>query len=251
VLAFFVLGYLVLGGADLGVGMLLPYLGRTAAERRLVIAAVAPFFLGNEVWLVGGAGVLAGAFPRLEGTLFGAHLPVVVALVAGWVVRDMGLWLRGRVDAAGWRAGWDSAVVAGSWTAVLSWGGLFAGLLGTGGSGVIASLVTLGTVVAVAAVFALHGGAFAAMRLRGAPLERARRLSGPSTERVTFALTGGALALVAVLGGLRLPLVSSAADAATLSLLVPAMVVLAPLLAAVQAGVWWMFRHRVEAPSYL
>jgi cytochrome bd-type quinol oxidase subunit 2 len=226
--------------------MLLPFLGRTADERRLVIAAIGPFFLGNEVWLVAAAGVLAGAFPRLEGVLFVDHFPIVVALVAGWIVRDMGLWLRGRMDASAWRVAWDSAVVAGSWTVALSWGGLFAGLLG-----VATAPMTPLMVAAVACVFALHGGAFAAMRLLGAPRERARRLSAPWPERLTFAVTAGALVLVATLAGLRLPLVTSAADAGTLSLLVPAMVVLAPLLAAVQGWVWWMFRGRVEEPSYL
>ena len=56
-LAFFATGYFVLAGADIGTGMLTPYLGRTDRERRLVIASFAPFFLGNEVWLIATAGV--------------------------------------------------------------------------------------------------------------------------------------------------------------------------------------------------
>ena len=51
-LGFFAIGYFVLAGADIGVGMLLPFLGR---DRRLTIATIAPFFLGNEV--------LAGRLP--------------------------------------------------------------------------------------------------------------------------------------------------------------------------------------------
>jgi cytochrome bd-type quinol oxidase subunit 2 len=107
-LAVFTAGYLVLAGADIGVGMLLPWLGRGQAERRVVIAAFAPFFLGNEVWLVSAVGLTAGAFPLLEHALLAGLFPVSAALVAAWVVRDMGLWLRGRVDAAAWRAagGW-------------------------------------------------------------------------------------------------------------------------------------------------
>lgn len=60
-LAFFATGYFVLAGADIGTGMVLPYLGGSDGERRLVIASFAPFFLGNEVWLVATAGVLVGA----------------------------------------------------------------------------------------------------------------------------------------------------------------------------------------------
>src|SRR2546430_3491173 len=91
-LGFFVLGYFLMGGADIGVGMALPYLGRDADERRVVIAAIAPFFLGNEVWLVATAGLLAGGFPALEGTLLGGLFPAIIALLVGWIVRDMGLW---------------------------------------------------------------------------------------------------------------------------------------------------------------
>ncbi len=103
----------MLAGADVGVGMLLPWLGRDQRERRLVIASFAPFFLGNEVWLVA-AGLVAGAFPGLEHRLLEELYPLVVVLLIGWVVRDMGLWLRGRVDAAAWRSVWDGAIVAGS-----------------------------------------------------------------------------------------------------------------------------------------
>src|SRR3954470_5325293 len=120
ILAFFAIGYLVLGGADIGVGMVLPYLGRSAGERREAIAAIAPFFLGNEVWLVATAGVLAGLFPSLEGSLLSGNYSLVVALLLAWVIRDMGLWLRGRLSGLRWQVFWDGAVVVGSWGLALS-----------------------------------------------------------------------------------------------------------------------------------
>src|SRR5690242_17938777 len=99
--------------------MLLPVLGR---ERRLTIAAIAPFFLGNEVWLVATAGLLTALFPVLEVHVFGRVWGAVVVLVAGWIVRDMGLWLRGRRDGTRWQAFWDLATVTGSWAVAASWG---------------------------------------------------------------------------------------------------------------------------------
>ncbi|MER6512419.1 cytochrome d ubiquinol oxidase subunit II [Nonomuraea sp. NPDC001636] len=242
VLAFFALGYLVLGGADIGVGMALPYLGRSAGERREVIAAIAPFFLGNEVWLVAAAGVLAGLFPDLEGHLLSGNYAVVVALLVSWVVRDMGLWLRGRVPGARWQAFWDGAIVAGSWGLALSWGLLLAEVL----LGIQGPLVLLAALV-VAALFAVHGLAFAALRLRGSLRERAGVLSGEAGEGRTYALTAGALLVVGVLAGLRLPLVAGSSGA----LLAPVILVLIPLLVASQGWVWWTFRHRVSGPSYL
>ncbi|MBE1587995.1 cytochrome d ubiquinol oxidase subunit II [Nonomuraea angiospora] len=241
VLAFFALGYLVLAGADIGVGMVLPYLGRTAAERREVIAAIAPFFLGNEVWLVATAGVLAGLFPELEGELLSGNYTVVVTLVLSWVVRDMGLWLRGRLPGPGWQTFWDGAIVAGSWGLALSWGALLCHVL----VGLPPALV-VGALV-VAAVFATHGLAFAALRLRGTLRERAAVLSGGSGEGRTYLLTAAALTAVGVLAGLRLPLEPGTSG----PVLVPVILTLIPLLVAAQGWVWWTFRHRVTGPSYL
>ncbi|NUO98491.1 MAG: cytochrome d ubiquinol oxidase subunit II [Nonomuraea sp.] len=242
VLAFFALGYLVLGGADIGVGMALPYLGRSAGERREVIAAIAPFFLGNEVWLVAAGGVLAGLFPELEGHLLSGNYAVVVALLVSWVVRDMGLWLRGRVPGARWGAFWDGGIVAGSWGLALSWGLLLGEVL----LGIRGPFVVLPALV-VAALFAVHGLAFAALRLRGGLRERAGVLSGGAGEARTYALTACGLMAVGVLAGLRLPLAAGSSGA----LLAPVILVLIPLLVAAQGWVWWTFRHRVTGPSYL
>ncbi|MFI6788933.1 cytochrome d ubiquinol oxidase subunit II [Nonomuraea sp. NPDC050383] len=242
ILAFFALGYLVLAGADIGVGMVLPYLGRSAGERREVIAAIAPFFLGNEVWLVSTAGVLAGLFPRLEGELLSGDPVLVVALVLSWVVRDMGLWLRGRLTRPGWQGLWDGAVVAGSWGLALSWGVLLSDVL-LGIHGPIAVLPAL----VVAALFGTHGLAFATLRLRGELRRRAAVLSGGSGEARTYALTAAALVVIGVLAGLRLPLVAGP----TASLLTPVVLAVMPFLVASQAWVWWTFRHRVSGPSYL
>ncbi|MER6006657.1 cytochrome d ubiquinol oxidase subunit II [Nonomuraea angiospora] len=241
VLAFFALGYLVLAGADIGVGMVLPYLGRTAAERREVIAAIAPFFLGNEVWLVATAGVLAGLFPELEGELLSGNYTVVVALVLSWVVRDMGLWLRGRMPGPRWQTFWDGAIVAGSWGLALGWGALLSHVL----VGMPPALVV--AVLVVAVLFATHGLAFAALRLRGTLRERAAVLSGGAGEARTYLVTAAALTAVGILAGLRLPLEPGTSG----PVLVPVILTLIPLLVAAQGWVWWTFRHRVTGPSYL
>jgi cytochrome bd-type quinol oxidase subunit 2 len=251
-LAFFATGYFVLAGADIGTGMLTPYLGRTDHERRLVIASFAPFFLGNEVWLVATAGVLVGCFPDLEGELMTSQFTVLLPLLAGWIVRDIGLWSRGRGCGRVWRAVCDGAVVCGSWTVALAWGPLLAALLvGTPyetATGPTALLVSL----ASAALFAAHGLGFATLRLTGLPYERARLLVGRTGRPwQSFALTAVLLGALPLLAGTALPLTERAADGATLTFLVPALLVVTPLLVAAQVWTWRTFRHRVTRPSYL
>jgi len=239
-LAVFAGGYLVLAGADIGVGMLLPFLGRTQDERRLVIAGIGPFFLGNEVWLVSAAGIVAGAFPGLEHELLTELFPLFVVLLTGWVVRDMGLWLRGRVDAAAWRSLCDGAIVAGSWALALSWGGVLGSILFGGG-------LNAGSVVGMvlAVLFAAHGAGLARWRLTGVLVERARRVPGG------FPVTGAALVVVMVAAGARLSLSDAAASGTALSATAVLTAVMLPLLVASQALVWWTFRDRVVSPSYL
>lgn len=268
-LAFFFIGYFVLAGLDIGVGMLLPFLG---PDRRLTIAAIAPFFLAGEVWLVGSAGLLNGLFPDLETDVFGRAWGAIVAVVVGWIVRDMGLWLRGRVDSMGWRRLCDAAIVAGSWTIAIAWGVAIGILLG----GALFAVTTC-------ALFALHGAVFAAVRLPNAP-SNAQRIAlialvagvpcaiasgelgkvlpvgvvlavvlgvgwwvlGQGRPARALPLTALAMAAPPVLAGLALPSPSGAS-----SLVVTGATVLLPFLVASQAWMWWLFRGPVTRPSYL
>ncbi|MER7545725.1 cytochrome d ubiquinol oxidase subunit II [Spirillospora sp. NPDC127506] len=243
-LALFAGGYLVLAGADIGVGMLLPWLGRDQRERRLVIASFAPFFLGNEVWLVAAAGLVAGAFPGLEHRLLEELYPLFAVLLIGWVVRDMGLWLRGRVDAAAWRSVWDGAIVAGSWALALAWGSVLGSLLGWGpfGGGMNAGSV-LG--VPLAALFAWHGAGFARWRLPAGLARRASRFPA------RYGLSALVMACAPVVAGVEVPWSEVVAGGGGLSLTVVGTVAVLPFLLASQALVWWTFRGRVQGPSYL
>ncbi|NED97570.1 cytochrome d ubiquinol oxidase subunit II [Phytoactinopolyspora alkaliphila] len=253
-LAFYVLGYFVLGGADLGTGMMLPFLARNRAERRLVVAAIVPFFLTSEVWLIASAGLLIGFFPALEGELVSGLFPLIVVLLAGWVTRDAGVWFRGRVTGDGvaarsWRAGCDAAICAGSWLAAGAWAWILSGMLGGTFTRVLTDPAVIFAVLAVLVVFGLHGLAFAALRLTGAPQRRAAQGFGAMGEKQAFALTAAALMTLVAAAGSGLELTGSAADPATLAWLVPAALALTPLLMASQVWVWWLFGRRVFAPE--
>src|SRR5262252_8504289 len=88
VLACAILIYVILDGFDLGVGVLF---GTTKEEvlRARMMDTIAPFWDGNETWLVViGAGLFA-AFPDVYAVFLGAfYLPVVLLLV-GLVFRGV------------------------------------------------------------------------------------------------------------------------------------------------------------------
>ena len=74
--------YVILDGFDLGIGILFPF-ARNESERDQMMNSVAPFWDGNETWLVLGGGGLWVAFPQAYGVIMPAlYLPVIVMLLA-------------------------------------------------------------------------------------------------------------------------------------------------------------------------
>jgi cytochrome d ubiquinol oxidase subunit II len=192
--------YFVLGGLDQGVAMLLPAL-RGDGERRAALNAIGPMFLGNEVWAVGAAGLLMAAFPRLDGELYAAAYPALIAIVLGLVALNAGVQLRSRGRR---RAGFDALIAASGLTLAVGWGLLFGVLLHgvpLGADGHVHGFAPLAdpqvwfTALGNALLVLLHGAAFLLWRLAdGAARERMRRL-------VTRLAPIAAGAVVLVLGG--------------------------------------------------
>lgn len=102
--AIMIVGYVVLDGFDLGVGVLHIFLVRTEAERQATLRSIGPVWDGNEVWLLAGGGTLYFAFPLLYASAFsGFYLPLMIVL---WllIVRGVSLELRNHIDVGVWRA---------------------------------------------------------------------------------------------------------------------------------------------------
>ena len=102
--AVMIVGYVVLDGFDLGVGVLHLFLVRNEAERRTTLASIGPVWDGNEVWLLAGGGTLYFAFPLLYASAFsGFYLPLMIVL---WllILRGISVELRNHVEVGVWRA---------------------------------------------------------------------------------------------------------------------------------------------------
>jgi cytochrome d ubiquinol oxidase subunit II len=118
--------YVVLDGFDLGVGILFPF-AKNEAERDQMINSIAPFWDGNETWLVLGGGGLWVAFPQAYGVIMPAlYLPVIVMLLA-LVFRGVAFEFRGVAVTS--KKYWNFAFVAGSTLAGFAQGVILGGLI--------------------------------------------------------------------------------------------------------------------------
>ena len=111
VLALSVLLYVLLDGFDLGIGILFGLTGNEA-NRRGMMAAVAPIWDGNETWLVVAGVVLWGAFPIVYATLFSAFYLPLLLMLAGLILR--GVAFEFRYKSALMRPVWDFGFAGGS-----------------------------------------------------------------------------------------------------------------------------------------
>ena len=122
-------GYFVLEGFDFGVGMLLPVVGKSEAERRVVVTTLGPVWDGNEVWVLVAGGATFAAFPEWYATLFsGFYLPLFLILLA-LIMRGVAFEYRSKRSDGAWRARWDAAIVVGSFLPALLWGVAFANIV--------------------------------------------------------------------------------------------------------------------------
>jgi cytochrome bd ubiquinol oxidase subunit II len=172
--------YVVLDGFDLGVGILFPF-AKNERERDQMMNSVAPFWDGNETWLVLGGGGLWVAFPRAYAVVMPAlYLPVIVMLLA-LVFR--GVAFEFRWIAVTSKRYWNFAFAAGSTLAGLCQGIILGGLIQgvriengvfAGGAFDWATPFALLCGVGVVAGYALLGATWLVMKTDGAVADRNR-----------------------------------------------------------------------------
>jgi cytochrome d ubiquinol oxidase subunit II len=170
-------GYFVLEGFDLGVGILLPFLGKSDLKRRMMINTIGPHWDGNEVWLITAGGATFAAFPHWYATLFsGFYLPLFLILLA-LIVRGVAFEFRSKDDDPRWRSLWDWCIFVGSAIPALLWGVAFTNfvkgvpidqnMIYTGGFfNLLNPYALLGGLVSLFG-FTLHGAVFLSLKTSG------------------------------------------------------------------------------------
>jgi len=275
-LGVLLIGFAVMDGFDLGVGMLLPWLGRNDSERRVIINTVGPVWEGNQVWLILGGGAIFAAWPALYAASFSGFYLAMLLVLAALIVRPVGFKFRSKMPQARWRSIWDWVLFASGLVPSLvfgvAMGNLLEGVPFTFDSELRASYAfglfdllnpfALMCGLVSVAMLATHGATYLAVKTDGSMAHRARVASR------AFALLWTALFALAGLwlwrSGYGLVITGGAAPDATpnplgktaipaagawlfnyqrwpWAMAVPAMGLVAPLLVAALAGI----RHRV------
>jgi len=101
------IGYAVLDGIDLGIGMLHLALGKTDGERRTNLNAIGPFWTGYEVWLVVAGGSMVAAFPHLYAVSFSGFYLVLILVLWLLIGRGVGIEFRSHIADPMWRGLFD------------------------------------------------------------------------------------------------------------------------------------------------
>jgi cytochrome d ubiquinol oxidase subunit II len=179
-------GYFVLDGFDFGVGILLPFVGRSDAGRRVAINTIGPVWDGNEVWLIVAGGAMFAAFPEWYASLFSGFYPALLLILVALIIRGVAFEFRGKIDSERWRRNWDIAIVAGSAVPALLWGVAFANIVAgvpldanhefTGTLLTLLNPYALLGGLATLALFTLHGAVFLALKTSGDVRARAAGL---------------------------------------------------------------------------
>lgn len=123
------IGFALLGGFDLGVGTLLPFVGRTDAQRRVVLNAIGPTWEGNQVWFITAGGALFAAWPMVYATAFSGFYWAMLLVLFALFFRPVGFEYRSKVEDRRWRSTWDWGLFVGGAVPSLVFGVAFGNLL--------------------------------------------------------------------------------------------------------------------------
>jgi cytochrome d ubiquinol oxidase subunit II len=181
-------GFAVTDGFDLGVGMLLPILGKTDEERRVIINSIGATWDGNQVWFITAGGALFAAWPVVYATAFSGFYVALMLTLFALFFRPVGFDYRSKVEDPRWRSAWDWGLFAGGLVPALIFGVAFGNLLlgvpfsfdsdmrvtyAGGFWGLLRPFALLAGVVSLS-MLAMHGSVYLQIRAEGAVAARAR-----------------------------------------------------------------------------
>ena len=121
-LGVLLIGFALTDGFDMGVGALLPFVGRNDVERRVVINTIGPVWEGNQVWFILGGGAIFAAWPPLYAISFSGFYMAMFLILAALILRPVAFKYRSKREDPRWREMWDRALFIGGAAPALLFG---------------------------------------------------------------------------------------------------------------------------------
>ncbi len=200
------IGFAITDGFDMGACALLPLLGKTDAERRVVINTVGPHWEGNQVWFITAGGAIFAAWPAVYAAAFSGFYWAMLLVLFALFFRPVGFDYRSKIANPRWRNTWDWGLVIGGAVPALVFGVAFGNLLlgvpfqhdellRPSYDGNLFGLLNpfgLLTGVVSLSMLAMHGAVWVMLRSEGEVNVRARRWAQlcALVALATFALAG-------------------------------------------------------------
>ncbi len=212
------IGFAVTDGFDMGVGALLPFLGKTDEERRVIINTVGPHWDGNQVWFITAGGAIFAAWPAVYAAAFSGFYIAMLLVLFALFFRPVGFDYRSKVADPRWRNTWDWGLFVGGAVPALLFGVAFGNvILGvpfqldeflrpsyTGNFfGLLRPFALLAGVVSLS-MLVMHGAVWLQMRTADPVESRARRAAQLAGVVMIAAFAGAGLWLAAGVDGFRI-----------------------------------------------
>ncbi|MDH2435893.1 cytochrome d ubiquinol oxidase subunit II [Pokkaliibacter sp. MBI-7] len=190
--AVLLIGFALTDGFDMGAAILLPWVGRTDGERRVVINTLGPHWDGNQVWLITAGGALFAAWPPVYAAAFSGFYWAMLLVLFALFLRPVGFDYRSKLDNPQWRNAWDWGLFVGSLVPALVFGVAFGNLLQGvpfdldeflrvsyhGSFWALLNPFALLCGVISLSMLTLHGASWLVMRTEGDILARCRKVQG-------------------------------------------------------------------------
>jgi cytochrome bd ubiquinol oxidase subunit II len=206
-LGVLLIGFAIMDGFDLGVASLLPFVARTDKERGMTITSIGPFWEGNQVWLILGAGAIFAAWPPVYAAAFSGFYIALFLVLLSLILRPVGFEFRNKIADPRWRGIWDFVLYAGGIVPSLVFGVAIGNVLQGAsfsldsdlrldyhGSGLFELLNPFGLMCGLVSLSMLvgHGAVYLAGKASGEVSERARKVAArlPLLTAVLFVLAG-------------------------------------------------------------
>lgn len=183
------IGFALMDGFDMGIGTLLPFLGKNDDERRVIINSIGPTWEGNQTWFITAGGATFAAWPMVYATAFSGFYVALMLVLFALFFRPVGFDYRSKLENPTWRSAWDWGLFAGGTVPTVVFGVAFGNLLlgvpfhfddtmrvfYTGSFWQLLNPFALLCGVVSLAMLVMHGATFLQMKTEGVIQSRAAR----------------------------------------------------------------------------